>query len=79
MIGLVSHVRAVHAAAPERREYAVVIIITDVSYDREGFRFWNGSENITGDLRDLMDEAKASWIEENGTPEEKRIYGIAAA
>lgn len=57
----------------------MVIIITHVTYDREGFRFWNGSENVTGDLRDLMDEAKASWIEENGTPEEKRIYGIATA
>ena len=57
----------------------MVIIITHVTYDREGFRFWNGSENVTADLRDLMDTAKASWIEEHGTPDEKRLYGIATA
>jgi len=56
-----------------------VVIITHVTYDRDGFKFWNGSENITADVRELMDTAKASWIEENGTPEEKRIYGIATA
>jgi len=57
----------------------VVIIITGVTYDREGFRFWNGNENVTGELRELMDTAKMDWIEEHGSPDEKRLYGIATA
>ncbi len=41
----------------------MVIIITDVSYDRDGYKFWSGSENVTADLRELMHDAKADWFE----------------
>lgn len=37
----------------------MIIIITGVTYDRDGYKFWNGSENVTADLRELMHDAKA--------------------
>lgn len=41
----------------------MIIILTGATYDRDGYEFWSGSENVTEQLQDMMDKAKAEHLE----------------
>jgi len=40
-----------------------VVIVTRATRDHVGFRFWNGTEDVTKDLRFMMDTAQADFDE----------------
>jgi len=42
----------------------MVILITRATREATGYRFWNGSEDVTGELRFLMNTAEETTPEE---------------
>ena len=54
-------------------EMDAVVIVTRATRDHVGFRFWNGTEDVTKDLRFMMDTAQADedtpacvdWLEKH--------------